>query len=118
MAKPTTSEAKLKVIKFIENTKPGEQEIFKFDHEGDLHKAEKFIHRMRVELSRMRKYIRDRGKTIKAWKMIVVSIEKSEEKINHMTITLKRTTSESQEVFNQVDNILDELEGGNKLNVS
>lgn len=116
MAKKPLSPAKQKVVDFITNTNPGENELFVFSFRGNQEQAEKFVHQMRVELSRMRQYVREQGRSVKAWKMILEGVEVVDDL--NCKITLRRTISLSQQIANDVSDILEELDGGRNLNVS
>lgn len=118
MAKKITSPAKIQVIAFVKDTEPGVNEYYEFELEGNEDDANKFIHQMRVELSRMRNYVKSKGRRIKAWKMLQESIKPHPDKEGFVVIKLRRTITSTQRVANEVDDILSEIEGGEILNVS
>ena len=76
--------------------------------------ADRFVHRMRVELSRMRNYVRHRrGRIPKQFKVLFIS---SKVVTTGIEITLKKS-HEGHEVSSEIDEILDELDGGKPINV-
>lgn len=66
--------AKAQVIKFVKDTKLGGE--YSFEIEGTEADARKYIHNMRVHLSRLRIMVRGYGKTVLPFKMKLVSIER------------------------------------------
>jgi hypothetical protein len=74
MQQKSTSPVKLKLIDFLRKTKDGED--YQFVLPGGKENADKFVHAMRVELSRLRTTARRvSNKQPKHFKMIVVSVE-------------------------------------------
>ena len=112
MAKPTTSPAKLQMIKFIESTR--EQPEFKFNIRGTKETAEKFIHRMRVELSRMRNTVIESGRVPKEFKVLTHEIVYNREH-NLCRVTLHKSTGFKSEIANEVGDIFDDIAGGGMI---
>lgn len=103
------------VMKFLKSTvlDDDEKSSFVFKVIGNAAIADKFIHRMRVDLSRMRDLARQMGKVTRHFKMIVESLVYDEE-TGHTTVTLKRTTS-ALNVDNEVSELFDELTVGDVI---
>lgn len=105
----TTSKAKQTVITFVKETR--DQPYFSFAINGNEAEAKVFIHRMRVELSRMRDAVKSSGRTIKEFKMKVVAIEVNEEE-NISVVQLEKVVGKTNEIAEEVREIFDELDGG------
>ncbi len=105
----STSKAKQTVINFVKETR--EQPHFTFTVNGNEADAKVFIHRMRVELSRMRDAVKSSGRTIKEFKMKVVAIEVEEEQ-NISVVTLEKVEGKTNEIAEEIREIFDELDGG------
>lgn len=77
--------------------KTGYEEPFVFEYRGTKSDAEKFIHKMRVELSRLRGKVREQGYIPTPWKMILISIEEitkldeNKQSSKLCRVTLKKT---------------------------
>lgn len=113
----TQSLPKQKLIQFLKNAKldvdykfiilMGEKDKAEFS-------AERFVHRMRVELSRMRNYVRNRrGRIPKQFKVLFI---KTENVPTGIEITLKKS-HDGHEIVGEIDDILDTLDGGKPINV-
>ena len=79
MALATRSEPKQKVIEFIKTTtvdpeKP-EASYFQFSIYGTEEDAKRFVHRMRVELSRLREVVRQHNRIPREFKMLAERYE-------------------------------------------
>ena len=109
MSNNTKSQPKLMVINFLRSTR--EETEFKFKLRGDSEDARKFIHRMRVELSRMRETVKDSGRVPKEFKVLVSSVE-----FNNVTntslVTLKKQVGEVEQIAEEVDEIFEDIAGG------
>jgi len=114
-----TSLPKQKLIEFLKNS-VAEKEyllILPVPVEG----AEAFIHRMRVELSRFREKVRDRGRVPKSFKMLYIKI-KTEAIIDINTgspntkckVFLMKSTS-GYAVDAEIDAIFEQVAGGRVL---
>lgn len=79
-----TSPAKARVIDFVKTTGLGEQ--YSFEFEGSESDARKYVHNMRVHLSRMRDIVRSAGGTVLPFKMKLISIERIENSKPPITI--------------------------------
>lgn len=109
MSANTKSQAKLMMINFLRNTR---NEIeFKFKLRGTPEDARKFIHRMRVELSRMRDTVKDAGRVRKEFKMIVVDVTYLL-KNNTSVVTLQKIEGKAEQIAEEVDEIFEDLAGG------
>jgi hypothetical protein len=109
----TRSPAKLQAIDFVKSTNE-ENEEYVFSVNGNEEAARRFVHRMRVELSRMRGYVKRRGRAIKHFKMIIVGFETNPDNAKQTIVTLRRTVS-NDNVDADVDAILDNGLAGGQL---
>lgn len=109
MENPTRSKPKLLIIEFIKQTKDGE--FFEFVIIGDTKVAANFVHRMRVELARLRDQVRMlRGKRANHFMMLVDSYtEVMVDGQIHTTVRLKRTKSR-KDLNQKTSEALDMLE--------
>jgi len=101
------SEAKLEIIKFI-NTVPMEGTYTIFV-KGTEEQAKRFVHRMRVELSRIRDLFRQRYPTrrMRNFKMLLVEITPQD---GGCFVKLKKTEEFSSEIDDEVEEVLQNLE--------
>lgn len=109
MSTNTKSQAKLMIINFLRSTR--EDAIFKFKLGGDTEAANKFIHRMRVELSRMRDIVKDTGRVPKEFKMIVVDVTFAIA-TNTSVITLQKVEGKVEAIAEEINEIFDDIAGG------
>lgn len=107
------SDAKRKLIDFIRATANEDNAQFAFTIHGDEKQAAKFVHRMRVELSRMRDVIRQQGRIPKPWKMMFVSAVANPLE-GTVTITLQKSFRHRVE-HEAIREIFDELDGGAQI---
>lgn len=110
--KPTKSPAKLQLIEFIRHSKP--EMPYRFRVLGNTAIADKFVHQMRVELSRMRETLRARNIVPKAFKLMLDEIQYDPVK-DECTITIRQTNTASSAVHSDIDEILDTIAGGKKV---
>jgi len=75
-----------------------------------------FVHRMRVELSRLREKVRQRNRVPKSFKMLFVKSEPVSGSNLRCKITLKKSLSRD-DVSGEIDEIFDLVAGGEKLDV-
>ena len=109
MAGKTTSQAKKMMIKFLEHTR--EQSEFSFKIKGTSEDAEKFVHRMRVELSRMRDIVKSSGRVPKEFKMLTDEIE--HDTMEGITVVkLKRVEGKTIQIAEDVEKIFNDIAGG------
>lgn len=109
----TVSPAKLKIIHFVKNSKVNEP--YTFELEGTQRNAERFVHRMRVELSRLREEVKRRNLIPRPFKMLLQKIEfVPNAAINTQKITLLKVT-DANDVSSDIDDIFDEIAGGKNL---
>lgn len=109
MSNTTKSPAKLMIINFLRSTR--EETEFKFKLRGDREDAHKFIHRMRVELSRMRETVKDSGRVPKEFKVLVASVEFTPE-TNTSLVRLKKQEGKVEQIAEEIDEIFEDLAGG------
>ena len=105
----TKSPAKLMLIKFLQATRDKDQ--FQFRLHGTPEEAQKFIHRMRVELSRMREMVKESGRTRKEFKMMLQAIT-FDTKSGISISTLKKVEGKSMQIDEDVSEIFDTLAKG------
>lgn len=97
------------MINFIKATK--EQKEFSFRLRGNEEDARKFVHRMRVELSRMRDAVKESGRVPKEFKVLTHSID-FDKMEGITTITLQKVEGKSVQIAEEVHEIFDDLAGG------
>ncbi len=112
MSTNTKSQAKLMIINFLRSTR--EKGEFKFKLRGDTEDARKFIHRMRVELSRMRDVVKEAGRVPKEFKMIVLDVTFLVA-TNTSVITLEKVEGKVEAIAEEVNEIFEDLAGGTVL---
>lgn len=111
MALPATkSPAKRKLFEFLKHTKMGDD--FVFTHEGTEDQARKFVHRMRVELARLRDVAKERNIVPKHFKMLLRGIKVVDS--GSCEITLTKATSRL-DVSNEIDEVFDVIGGGARI---
>ena len=103
------SPAKIQMIDFIRQSKLDVP--YEFTLKGSKADAERFVHRMRVELSRMRDLVKLQGRTPKHFKMMFKEIIVEGDKTR---IVLIKTES-ARNVDNEVDDILEQIGGGMQI---
>lgn len=109
MSSITKSQAKLMIINFLRSTR--EDAEFKFRLHGDSENANKFIHRMRVELSRMRDMVKGAGRVPKEFKMIVVDVNFLAA-TNITIVTLQKVEGKVEAIAEEINEIFDDIAGG------
>lgn len=97
------------IINFLRSTRENAQ--FQFKLQGDTEAANKFIHRMRVELSRMRDIVKDSGRVPKEFKMIVDSVIFAPG-TNTSIITLQKQEGKQEAIAEEINEIFDDIAGG------
>lgn len=107
------SPAKQRVIDFV--TKTDMEECYTFVYDGNKEAAEKFVHRMRVELSRLRKMLKSRGRKTALFKVLIVKMDEHEmpggEKIR-TTVVLKKSGTAVVQIDENLKDALDAIERG------
>lgn len=108
----TRSQAKLMMIKFLRETR--EVDTFSFRIRGDKEDAKRFVHRMRVELSRMRDAVKESGRVPKEFKVLLeeLSFDAME---GITTILLKKSEGRVVQIAEEVHEIFDDLAGGARI---
>lgn len=108
----TRSEPKQKVIEFVKHTHVDpvnkSASLFKFAIHGTTEDAKRFVHRMRVELSRLRELVRQQNREPREFKML--ALEYTHDKaIGQTTITLQRAEAKQEVVDPEVAAVFDDL---------
>ena len=112
MTATSRSMPKKMMIKFIQKTV--ETPEFKFKLHGSEEDAKRFVHRMRVELSRMRDIVRDSGRVPKEFKVLLHNLEPDPLE-GVTTITLLKTKGRTLQIADEVREIFDDIAEGEKL---
>lgn len=91
--------------------------------------AERFVHNMRVELSRLKDLARQRGRVVVPFKMQVVDYLAGEWTIKetideeeviskkYMRVTLRKSRGKNTQLVEEVSEIMDAITAGEKVNV-
>ena len=112
MLASSRSEPKQKVIDFVKSTKVDPNNtalsLFQFAIHGTEEDAKRFVHRMRVELSRLRELVRQQNREPREFKMLV-SRYTYERGVHQTTITLQRTEGRSEIVDPEIAAIFDDI---------
>lgn len=89
---------------------------FTFTYRGVKVDAERHVHNMRVQLSKMRAIIRRRGGAVKPFKMNLIDIKESHDEKGRISckITLSKKAP-SQEIIDGVSEVLDEMTMGQQV---
>lgn len=105
----TESPAKLQVIKFVKTAIIDKDYVFEI--KGTQRDAERFVHGMRVELSRLRAEVIKRKLVPRPFKMLLYSITVIGQ---FQQITLRKTI-DANDVSSDVDEIWDNIAGGKQI---
>ncbi len=108
------SPAKIKIIEFIHYYGQGATDPFVFEIDGNKQEAANFVHRMRVELSRLRALVRARGRAPAGFKVMQRSIKQLPSFPPRCRIELEQTNG-GAEVAAEVNAIFDTLATGNLI---
>ena len=101
-----TKSPKVMLIDFVKHTS-GDKKLFTFNHPGNVVSAKKYIHRMRVELSRFRaKIINQQNKKPVPFKIFKKDLIFNAE-LNVTTVTLFR--GEEKPLSQEMDELLDSI---------
>lgn len=87
---------------------------FTFELEGTTQDGDNFVQAMRVALSRIRNLVRNKGFTVKPFKMKLISIKDSTANEGHVTIVLQKHVGNT-EIANEIDDIFSSIAGGQTL---
>lgn len=109
-----TSLPKQKLIEFLQNSVA--EEAFTLVIPSSAKDAATFIHRMRVELSRFREQVRNRGRVPRAFKMLYIKTETKAINENTCSVVLMKSTS-GHAVDAEIDAIFEQVAGGTMLEV-
>ena len=101
------------LIKYIRECEM--EKTFSFRYIGSKVKAEQFVHRMRVELSRLRNKVKATGRVPRPFKTIIVSITPDPKKEGSHIVVLKKTMHR-YDPSSQIDEVFEDLAGGSLLN--
>ena len=107
-----TSLPKQKLIEFLKNSVAEEGYLLTLP--VPVSEAEAFIHRMRVELSRFREKVRERGRVPKTFKMLYLKTETQAIDVETCGVILMKSTS-GHAVDAEIDAIFDQVAGGKVL---
>ena len=101
--------AKTRVLDFLSTAPKADDNLFSFNIPAeDRLEAERYLHRMRVELARLRTYFRDRSFKPVPFTMKKVSLEQKSATV--WTVTLKYILNENQlEIQSKLEHILKTL---------
>ena len=102
-------------IAFIKHTTP-EDYIFSINAASEL-ECQRFVQRVRVELSRMRRYVRDQGMVVKPFRMKLVEISLCAIQTatgGNYQITLRKDAPDAQ-IARDVANVFTEITNGEAL---
>ncbi|KKL14776.1 hypothetical protein LCGC14_2512280 [marine sediment metagenome] len=106
------SPPKLALIDFINRAQVGID--YTFLAPIPVSKADNFVHRMRVELSRFREILRQKSRTPKHFKVLFIKAEKVTNA--SCKITLRKSLS-GHDVSSEIQEVWEALDGGGKINV-
>ena len=112
MQAPST--AKQRVIDFVVNAKL--ETDYSFLYEGDTDAAQRFVHRMRVELSRLRKLLKNSGRTPSLFKVYIVDMipQTTVDQKPRTKVVLRKTGSAQVEIDENLRDALAAIERGAK----
>ena len=112
MSTKTKSQPKQMMIKFIKETVQNPE--FQFRLRGNEDDAKRFVHRMRVELSRMRDVVRESGRVPKEFKVLLHEID-FDPMQGISTITLIKTEGKTIHIAEEINEIFDDLASGEMI---
>ncbi len=102
------------MIEFIEYYSATQTTPFTFEIDGTLSQATRYVHRMRVELSRMRQLVKNRGRAPIPFKMILMDIQQQPIFPPRSIITLERSYA-GQHIAKEINAIFDQLSDGEQI---
>lgn len=108
----TKSPARQMMIEFIKATR--ENPVFSFKIKGNEESAKSFVHRMRVELSRMREVVIQKGETPRPFKVKMQTVE-YDRKTDSTIVTLKKEQGVDVQIATDIQSIFNEISGGLKI---
>jgi len=104
--------AKHRLIDFLKNAPHSKNGIYEFRiwclSESEI---QKYVHRMRVELSRLREELREQGKQLRFFKMVVISRAYDKEK-KQATIVMRFKDSLNKDFSAALDDVFDIISQG------
>lgn len=105
--------AKQQVITFLKTAPREKDRCFTFTLENTNEtQAKEYIHRMRVELSRLRANLRDRGKQLRAFKML---LEDMKAENGNVIVTLRFAESVSERMSKDLSSIFNVISTGDNI---
>lgn len=108
----TRSEPKQKVIEFVKHTRvdPTDKSVslFQFAIHGTTEDAKRFVHRMRVELSRLRELVRQQNREPREFKMLALDYT-HDSAVGQTTIMLQRAEGRQEVVDPEVAAVFDDI---------
>lgn len=100
--------AKQRLIEFLKSAKANPHTPYTFTLDMPPENARTYIHRMRVELTRLRTALRERGERIKPFKMIVEEIIQDSLEPNQTHVTLYyKTNTELSKVHRDISEVFE-----------
>ena len=112
MTNKTRSQPKQMMIRFIKETI--KKQDFTFRLRGDESDAKRFVHRMRVELSRMRDTVKESGRVPKEFKVLLHDVV-HEPMEGVTTIVLRKSEGKTVQIAEEVNEIFDDIAGGERI---
>lgn len=107
------AEPKQQVINFLKKAPSASDKCYIIELSLISHDdAEAFIHRMRVELSRLRDYIKIKGQQIRPFKMLKENIENKNGKT---FIKLRYKNSVDEKTLDEINEVFDTLSTGSPM---
>lgn len=103
------SEIQTQVLQFMKIAT--DETPYNFTIKGDAEDAKKYVHRMRVELSRMREELKSRGRVPKSFKMLLLKIHQMQDGTCLVTLGKKSPP----ELFPALEAVLVHLDDGETL---
>ena len=107
------AKAKTELINFLKHASKSEAHLYSFKlplmSNEDGHK---FIHRMRVELSRFRDVIQSQGKQLRPFKMMFVTMQHTQ---TNTEITLRYRNTVDAKTLKDVDDVFDVVSTGSTI---
>lgn len=106
------SDAKNKLVDMLVTLKDSDEGEFVLSVDGNAQDAEKFVHRMRVELSRFRKLNAQNNRMNKPFKILMVNCEEHQ---NGTTTVVLKKSMKGVDVFEGVAEVFDVIGLGGKV---
>lgn len=108
------SEPKRRLIEFIRDAKLDKE--YQFEITGTVTDAKKFVHRMRVELTRFRNQVIAQGRTVKQFKVHHIKSEVIDGG-KKVRITLVKSMNSACRASNDIDEVFNDIAGGEVVKI-